>query len=127
MEYKKHKQVKIIHARDAGEFEIKLNKVLAVYPNAEIHYNDNLGFCAYVTFEYEERIPEDVREEFHEKGVFYKCRNCPEMKPPKDGRFKWCECDRAPRGRVYMNSDACEWFYRSLLKGEIKREQLNRF
>lgn len=127
MDYKTHKRVKVIHVKDAYAFETQINKVLEEYPKAEIRFNDSLGFCAYIIYEYDEAIPEDVADQFHQVGVYYKCRNCPHMEPPQDGRFKWCGCDISPWGRTRMDSEACEYFYKALLTGEIKRSDLKRF
>lgn len=126
MKYKTHKRIKVIHVRDAETFETQINRTLAMFPNSEIRFNDTLGFCAYITYTYEEEIPEDVADQFHQHGVYYHCRNCPHMAPPKDGRYKWCDCDIKPHGRTYMDSEACEYFYKALLTGEIKRSELKR-
>lgn len=122
----KHKRVKVILANDAAGFETQLNRTLARFPEAKIEWNHALGFCAYITYTFEEDIPEDVREEFHQNGVYYHCRNCPRMEPPQDGRFKMCNCDIHPHGKTHMDREACEWFYKALLTGEIRRSDLNR-
>lgn len=126
MKYKQHKRIKVVHVKDADTFETQINKTLSMFPDAEIRFNDNLGFCAYITYTYEEEIPEDVTDQFHQQGIYYHCRNCPHMEPPKDGRFKWCECDISPWGKTRMDSEACEYFYKALLTGAIKRSELKR-
>ena len=124
MKHKTHKRMKVIRTDDALTFETQVNKILEQFPEAEIEYNHNLGFCAYLTYTFEEEIPEDVADRFHQQGIYYHCRNCPHMEPPRDGRCKWCECDITPYGKTHMDSEACEYFYKSLLTGEIKRSEL---
>lgn len=126
MHHKTHRRVKVIHESTADRFEIQINKMLERFPRAEIRFNDTLGFCCYITYEYEEEIPEDVTDQFHQQGIYYHCRNCPHMEPPQDGRFKWCSCDISPWGKTRMDSEACEYFYKSLLTGAIKRSELKR-
>ena len=118
-----HKRVKIIHATDAATFEAEINKVLEQFPSAEIRLNETLDKCV-ITYTFTEELPESARDKFAMQGIYYHCRNCPHMEPPQDGRFKWCGCDITPYGRTHMDTEACEYFYKALLTGEIRRSEI---
>lgn len=118
------KQVEIIQADSAAEFQTRLNAVLAKHPAAEIEWNHGKGFCAYVVYTYEEDQPDEVSDIFHMEGIHYFCRNCPYMEPPQDKRFKRCGCSISPHGSTHMDSEACDFLYKSLLTGAIKHSEL---
>ena len=118
------KQVKVIHEETAEEFEAKLNAALEEVedPKAEIEFNHAKGFCAYVTYTVGKHKVEGIRDKFCLEGVRYTCEECPYCEIPDDRRVKWCYCDMQPTGRTRKDSEACEFFYRSIAQGEIKPE-----
>ena len=124
MRTRTHKQVVVIQATSAADFQKRLNKVLSEHPKAEIEWNNNLGFCAYVVYTYDEETPEDVSDIFRAQGITYFCRNCPYMTPPADKRCKVCPCSISPYGKTRSDSEACDFLYKSLLTGAMKYTDL---
>lgn len=118
------KQVKVIHEETAEEFEAKLNEALEEIgdPKTEVQYNFGKGFCAYLTYTAERRTLEGAKDHFNNEGIRYLCAECPYCEASDDKRVKWCYCDMKPTGRTRKDSEACEFFYRSVAQGEIKPE-----
>lgn len=126
MKNKVHKRARIIVSEKAAEFEEQINRILNEFPEAEIHFNDGLGLCAYVLYTFEEEIPEDARDVMRQRGVKLWCRECPKMEPPRDGRVRWCSCSLKPYGKTHIKSEACEYLYQAVMSGEIRTSDLRR-
>lgn len=124
MRYRTGKRIKVVTASTGEEFERSLNEALAEISaerkTLEIVYNTNVpGHCAYITYDHTESIPETPKEEYESRGERYYCRECPHYVPSMDGRTKYSRCEFIDE-RIYGSRDACEWFYRALVKGEVK-------
>ena len=124
MKYKTGKRVKVVTASTGPEFETNLNEVLSQIAGGrrtyDIVYNTNVpGHCAYITYDHTEEIPESPKEEYELRGERYYCKDCPHYRPSTDGRTKWSRCEFLDE-RTTATSDCCEWFYRALVKGEVK-------
>ena len=124
MKYKTGKRVKVVTASTGPEFETCLNEALSEIAGGrrtyDIVYNTNVpGHCAYITYDHTEEIPETPKEELELRGERYYCRECPHFVPSMDGRTTRTMCPFLGE-RVTSRSDCCEWFYRALIKGEVK-------
>ena len=124
MKYRTGKKVRVVTASTGEEFERHLNEVLteinAERRSMEIVYNTNVsGHCAYITYDHTENVPETPKEEYELRGERYFCKECPHYVPSMDGRTTRSMCPWLNE-RVAASSDCCEWFYRALMKGEVK-------
>lgn len=117
-------KVKIVHEDTAEAFERKLNIVLDNVAVKSIEWNHELGFCAYITYKEEVKTLESATDVFHRDGVYWHCRNCPYLERPSDKRRKSGACKVKPTGETRLDCEACDFFYRQLLSGDLKREDL---
>ena len=111
----------VVHGSGPQEFEAAIN---AAYEKAgsdllDVHFNDSIGLCAYITYETTEKIPETLADEAALRGLRFRCYDCPYLERPEDGRKKWCDCKYAPEGYTHKNAHACEFFYKQLAQGRI--------
>lgn len=124
MKYKTGKRVRVVTSDTGSEFEELMNRALSEIAGwrqtYDIVYNTNVrGHCAYITYDYSESVPETPKEEYELRGERYYCRECPHYVPSMDGRTTRSMCPYLNE-RVTASTDCCEWFYRALVKGEVK-------
>lgn len=79
--------------------------------------------CVHFKWDEVMEIPETAKDRFELKGICYKCRNCPHCEIDNDHRKKRHACDISPYGIVYDDDEACEFFYKGILAGEIKPKE----
>lgn len=102
-----------IEAETASAFDEALNKAIDELAEYEPKIAFVEKFCARLEYYPEEKkIIETVRDEFHQEGVYYHCRNCPHLEVPQDRRVKWCKCKYSSTGRTHKDTEACELFYK---------------
>lgn len=124
MRYDDITKIKVVHEETAEDFERKLNVILSNVKNPKIEWNNNKGFCAYVTYTEEVATVDDIKDVFHSEGVYWHCRNCPYAEKTTDKRRKRVGCKIRPTGMTYKDSEACDFLYRQLLSGELTTEDL---
>ena len=120
-------QIKVIYATTAAEFQEAFNKAQQELAgkNPSVQFNMAEGHCAYITYTESKDIPETLEDEFELAGASYHCRNCPKFEWPRvaSGEVskvkKRGSCPVATYGIAYRNGRACDFFYRSLVQGEI--------
>ena len=61
---------------------------------------------------------ETVRDEFHNEGLVYLCKQCPHIQQ-KDKRIKYVDCKYAEFGHTHLDHECCELFYKELKQGKI--------
>lgn len=121
MIYTTKQRVAVVSEATAKEFEKVLNERLESLAKfrPEITYNMSQGHCAYINYEETLKIPEDIRDEYHLKGIHYTCKDCPLFeKKDSNKRRVWGFCPDEDMTR--SDSEACLKFYRLLDKGDIK-------
>lgn len=116
-------RIRVVTASGGDEFEKKLNATLEDLARrgkkVEITFNLTVGHCAYVKFDEIHKTPETIADEYELRGERYTCRECPHYVPSMDGRTKYSRCTIMDE-RTTAKSDACEWFYKRLAKGELR-------
>lgn len=117
-------KIKVVHADTAEEFERKINIVLENVKNPTIEWNHAKGFCAYVRYTEEVKTMDDIKDFFHNEGVYWHCRNCPYAEKTTDKRRKRVGCKIRSTGMTYKDSEACDFVYRQLLTGELTAEDM---
>lgn len=75
------------------------------------------GYMAIIQYWKEYQEPECIRDEFHLKGVVYRCDDCPHLRRSTDKRIKWLECGKGMYETTKGSSEACDWFYEQVYKG----------
>lgn len=112
-------KVKVVHEETAEAFERALNAALKGVKSPKIEFNTSAGHCAYITFEEVQSVPETAEDEYFEKmGERCHCGDCPHLERSTDKRVKWHTC-KYSEFPVKTTSNACELYYRRLLKGEF--------
>lgn len=126
MRDKTKRRVRIIYEQTPADFESRINEAFDMIedPTAEIEYNHQKGFCAYITYSEKERIPETVRDRFSLEGIRYECRSCPYCEMPENPKVQRTYCDMKPSGVTFPESEACEYFYKLVALGEVDAEQI---
>lgn len=112
-------KVKVVHADTAAEFERALNLALKGVTAPKIEFNLSAGHCAYITYEEAQSVPETAEDEYFDRmGERCHCGDCPYLEMSSDKRVKWHTC-KYSEFSVKTTSNACELYYRRLLKGEL--------
>lgn len=127
MTIQRGKQVKIVSAANAEDFETKLNATLRSLNAKGIKYELQMsleaGLIAYVIYEEQKYIPETIKDEFELGGEKHICLECPYYQMPADGRVKYTRCNLNNQ-ICRKNSDCCEQFYELLFNGEIELKEV---
>ena len=128
----KKDRIAIVEAPNAALFEAELNRRLdeleEYSPRLEIEHHQ--PHTAYIFYTLKKYIPETIADEFHLKGINYKCSDCGYCKPilNKDGSVnqnsKYATCSKAERKRIAIDFDACDTFYFELVNktGQFAKE-----
>jgi len=122
------KSMRIISNYDSTAFERDVNAFLDEH-KTDISVNvqfttTTAGHNAYIIYEQQIQIPEDIRDEYILRGEEYHCEDCPywtNNQKPEDSRelFK-CE-KRIGQEPVRFITPACLYFYQRLAKGDLKK------
>lgn len=114
MRGEKLKQIEVIAEQTAQAFQDKTNAALMRHINAEIVFDKNVPFTAYILYEIQKGVPETLLEVFElldENGGNAHCKDCPHFRRSTDGRKKWHTCGLTG-DRKHEDSRACEEYYR---------------
>lgn len=114
-------QIAVVNAPTAEEFEVLFNDTMENLSDCDptFEFNHSMGFCAYITYTKRESFKDCMADYFHEKGIYYKCWQCPYCHLSSDKRVKKLTCDRSPSGITHKNSECCDIFYNELATNEI--------
>lgn len=107
------KEVRVVQVSDATAFEHEVNRVLETLADDGLDVQvqiDTSPLTAVITYTRHLKIPEDVRDEYHLKGIYKHCRDCEQFVPDEDGRRKTGRC-RAHSRLTDKNDSACELYY----------------
>ena len=63
-----------------------------------------------------EKVAEDLADDFDLHHESPKCADCPFLEIGDDRRRKWFPCPYANYGQAYIDSPACEVFYREAVR-----------
>lgn len=122
MELKTITQTTIIHEETAALFEQKMNDKLKEVSNPQIKFVDSMPFCAYITYEVEQKILETAEDEYFEQtGECAHCGDCPYLVISEDRRIKFHTCKYSEFARK-VTTPACELYYQRLLNGTFVKE-----
>ena len=115
-------QTVIIHEETASLFETKMNEALAKMSNPQIKFQDSVPFCAYITYQIEQKISETAEDEYVEKtGEHACCGDCPYIKLSEDKRVKFHTC-KYNEYAIKVTTPACELYYQRLFNGTLNKE-----
>lgn len=117
---KKHR--KVIETQSGIEYERLFAEAmdeLANYSPIVIDKLNHEGHCSYIEWTEVMEVPEDIRDEYHQRGEFFKCGQCPFFEQNPDGRIKYFRCEKVGH-RVYKPDCACLYLYQRVAEGEIK-------
>ena len=127
------RKLKTISAVNECEFECLVNDFLAAHEGATASFPaEGVAYLVYDEIDYTAKVKEmeerlgihgsttPVRDEYEAEGIRYLCKECPYLEIGKDKRRKWWPCKYATYGRAYVDSQACESFYKELKQGKIK-------
>ena len=84
------------------------------------------GLMARIAYTETDEEPEDVRDEYHLKGVQLTCQDCPFFEPirkadgTEDRRVKIGDCSYKPLGRTFRDSMACDILFQKINNGEVR-------
>lgn len=84
------------------------------------------GLIARIAYTETYEEPEDLRDEYHLKGVRLTCQDCPFFKPilkadgTEDRRVKIGDCPHKPLGRTFRDSMACDILFQKINNGEVR-------
>lgn len=119
MRYITKKRIKVIHQETAEGFEREMNSAYAsIKGNVRTVFNMAQGFCAYLTYEEDEAIPENIRDEYILNGERFRCFECPFYVPPEDKRRRHGSCKL--KAATAPDDDACLHFYKQYSLGNIE-------
>lgn len=113
------KQMICISENTAIVFQDKMNHALYGKTNPTIIMDQTRPFTAYIYYDINKTIPEDLLELFELlDGGIHTCRECPYFEQDQDKRKKWHVCNYYHK-QTRLDSRACEQFYRNR-RSEIK-------
>lgn len=118
----KRKRIAVIETETAALFEIAINKRLDEVSEYKytLEIEHHQPHTAYIHYEYDEYVPETLADEFHLKGINYKCKDCKYYNPvlnddgSVDKRRKNTICSHHERP-VHKDYDACDTYYFELV------------
>lgn len=113
-------QIAVVESESAVDFQNKFNSTIRqlAEKNPEYRIIEKDSFCAIITYTEKERVIENVKDEYNEAGIHYRCKHCPYLEDPKDKRIKYCEC--GIKGATHKDHEACVIFYEQLKEGIIQ-------
>ena len=123
MIYKTLQKITIIESDDPVEFEKRFNQAqeeLAPYKSKTTFPTHRGTHCAYIEYEQNVKVPEDIRDEYALRGISYICGDCPYFRPAEDRRVKHAECEKGQR--TTYTTTACVGLYEAIERGEIEIE-----
>ena len=118
------KRFVVVEAETGAEYADAIDGYLtdSSLKNVEVDHRNRQNFCAYVTFEEVEKIPENAKDEYELDGISFQCRDCPYCKKSEDKRIKHLEClapDDSGMPRTRGSNHACVFFYEELKAGTL--------
>lgn len=123
MIYETISDIRIIQSQNPNEVETKYRELMqdlaGKNPKAKTGFDSSIGHYAHITWEYEVKKPEDIREEMNLKGIKYVCGECPRFDLPEDKRIKNVFCETAGR-KVSYDCNACLLLYQQVASGEVR-------
>lgn len=123
MDYDEIKQTRVVHAETFDAFEREYNRAMCELSGCEVHEEPMKEFLGQIVKELhytiEEKIREDIRDDYHEDDDVHHCIECPFLEDPNDNRRMWCRCSRKEL-RTRKDSEVCPFFYRELAQGKIE-------
>ena len=124
MKYIRQYKQKTVRAENPEEFDSMINAIYflaaASGKEPEIHYYEGMGLCASVKYYINEKIAEDICDEYELLGEKHYCFECPYFSKSDDRRIKKAFCSKGEK--VYTDSKACKIFY-EMLKGGLLNEE----
>ena len=117
--YRKH--FVVVEAETGQEYAQLVNAYYAntELRNVEVDHRERHNFCAYVTYEEVERVPEDLKDEYELMGVAFTCGDCPHRQHTEDRRVKRFACNAGVEAYVCKCDPACNRFYEELQAGKL--------
>lgn len=119
-----YKQIKVITANSGQDFEQQFNDTMKEHAKESPEVVFQKPFIAYITWTASRDVPENVTDEFHLKGIRYKCSECPYLEVGNDKRRKTWPCRYAEYGESCFDTECCELFYKRLMQGSITPKEV---
>lgn len=117
MQYTKQFMQTTIQSESAEDFDAKMN---IIFRNAagydkeiDVHYHDNMGFCATVRYWVKSQIPETLSDKYFLLGEQHYCSECQHFKLPTDKRIKYFKCEHNGK-RIHSSCEVCDEFYEAI-------------
>ena len=116
------KDFELIYSNNSNKFKEEVKAFIQKHKFTDIQFNTTeSGHYAYIIFEYEKLVSEDIRDEFILDGYDYRCGNCPYWgKHALSDPRKAMTCTKYVSKNQRFCSKACLFFYQKLAKGEIQ-------
>lgn len=124
MKYQTKKQFVVVEAETGQEYQEKVNAYYSnpKYKGVVVDHRDRANFCAYITYEITEQIPETVKDAYELEGTTFTCSDCPYLERNPDKRVRHFRCMAAgASGEEWARreSPACAFFYEELQNGGL--------
>lgn len=118
------KQFVVVEAETGQEYQDKVNAYYSnpKYKGVVVDHRERANFCAYITYEITEQIPETVKDAYELDGVTFTCSDCPFLERKEDGRIRRFKClasEQSGEEWSRRESSACEYFYEALQSGTL--------
>ena len=115
------KDFKLISNSNSTKFEEEVKAFIQKHKFTDIQFNTTeSGHYAYILFDREEVISEDIRDEYILDGYDFRCGNCPYWgEHALDDPRKAMTCTKYVTKNPRFCSRACLFFYQKYAKGEI--------
>lgn len=119
-------QIAVINSKTAEEFQEQFNSKMQELSdnNPSYEFNHDMGFCAYITYTKEKEVYDSISDKFREKGLKYKCYQCPHSVLVSDKRVKKLICEKSPAGFARKYDSVCDIFYNELDAGLISPREV---
>ena len=115
-------QTAVISAVTPEGFEKKFNERMRELKGKKIIDTTVCADSLLAIVIYEENVeeePKTVRDEYHDAGMVFLCRQCPHIELPSDKRIKYIDCKYDEYGSTRLDCECCEMFYKELKQGSI--------
>ena len=116
-------QLEIITSNSLTEFKDKVNNFLECNTVRSVDYaKASAEVTAFISYEKVFNVPEDIRDDYHLRGDFYFCEDCPYWGSNyKEGPEAAYLCHKKITPKTIRGCNpACLWFYERLARGDIR-------
>lgn len=109
-----------VKADNAAEFAAMLDEALKVLKiNEQPQIDRNVPYLAHIFYVEQVDMPENIKDEYEQRGERYYCSDCPYFNKPNNHRTKYVKCGYRD-ALVSASKPACVMFYQRLHDGLLE-------